>query len=137
MNINRWDPFRDFGQVLAGHLVPTVSAHAGAWQPPTDIREDGEAYHLDLELPAVPAEDVQIELRDGVLRVAGERPAPATEGGRAFRREQRYGKFERRFRLPEDADADGVSASAKNGIVSVVVRKSQPAQARAIEVQAA
>lgn len=137
MNIDRWDPIREVGHLVAGHLAPLPAVNDGAWLPPTDIREVADAYRLDVELPAVAAADVRVELRDGVLHVAGERPAPADEDGRAFRREQRYGKFARSFRMPEDADPEAVSATAKDGIVSIVVRKSKQAQARSIEVRAA
>lgn len=138
MNIDRWDPLREVGHLLAGRMEsPSRPANDGAWLPPTDIREEADAYRLDVELPAIAAADVRIELRDGVLHVAGERPAPAIENGRAFRRERRYGRFARSFRMPEDADAEAVSATAKDGIVSIVVRKSEQAQARSIEVRAA
>lgn len=138
MSINRWDPFREISHLLAGQFAPMpVPADEGAWQPAADIREDKDAYRLDVELPAVAASDVRIELADGVLLVAGERQAPADEGERAYRRELRYGKFERRFRMPKDADAEAVSASAKDGVVRIVVGKTAKAQSRAIEVLAA
>lgn len=137
MNIDRWDPIREVGHLLAGHFAPPRTVNDGAWLPPTDIREEADAYRLDVELPAVAAADVRVELRDGVLHVAGERPAPAVLDGRAFRREQRYGKFARSFRMPEDADPEAVSATAKDGIVSIVVHKSKEARARSIEVRAA
>lgn len=138
MDIDRWDPFREVSQLLAGRLAPTPRAlNDGTWLPPTNIHETADAYRLDVELPAVAADDVRIDLRDGVLRIAGERPAPTTEDGRAFRREQRSGKFARSFRMPADADPDTVSATAKDGIVSIVVRKSEQAQTRTIEVRAA
>lgn len=137
MNIDRWDPIREVGHLLAGHLAPAPAVNDGAWLPPTDVREEADAYRLDVELPAVAAADVCVELRDGVLHVAGERRTPAMVEGCAFRREQRYGKFARSFRLPEDADAEAVTATAKDGIVSIVVRKSKEAQACSIEVRAA
>lgn len=138
MSINRWDPFREISHLLATQFTPMPAAgNDGAWQPLADIREDASAYHLDVELPAVAAKDVRIEFADGVLRIAGERQAPADEGEQAYRRELRYGKFERRFRMPKDADAEAVTASAKDGIVRIVVGKTAKAQARAIEVLAA
>ena len=138
MSINRWDPFREISQLLASQLAPMAApGNDGSWTPLADVREDQDAYRLDVELPAVAAKDVRIELTDGVLRVAGERQAPTGEGEQAFRRELRYGKFERSFRMPKDADAEAVSASAKDGLVTIVVGKTPKAQSRAIEVLAA
>lgn len=138
MSINRWDPFREISQLVASQFAPMPALGGdGTWQPLADIREDADVYRLDVELPAVAPEDVRVELRDGVLRVAGERQAPAGEGERAFSRELRYGKFARSFRMPKDADAEAVSATAKDGVVRIVVRKTPKAQSRAIEVLAA
>lgn len=138
MSINRWDPFREISQLLASQLAPMAApGNDGSWTPLADVREDQDAYRLDVELPAVAAKDVRIELTDGVLRVAGERQAPTGEREQAFRRELRYGKFERSFRMPKDADAEAVSASAKDGLVTIVVGKTPKAQSRAIEVLAA
>ena len=130
MNVVRWDPFKELDRMFG--------VAANDWQPLVDIRETKDAYNVDLELPAIDPEDVRIELQDGLLHVSGER-AFGTDGEteRVYRRERRYGKFSRSFRLPEDADADAITATAKNGVVRIAVGKSARAQARAIAVQAA
>ena len=130
MNIVGWDPFKEFDRVFG--------AAANGWQPLVDIRETKDAYSVDLELPAIEPKDVSIKLKDGLLHVSGERAFETNdETARVCRRERRYGKFSRSFRLPEDADANTVTATAKNGVVTIAVGKSANAQARAIEVQAA
>ena len=137
MNIIRWDPFRDFGRVA---LSPLGAGNATAedWQPAVDIRETESAYQVDVELPAVDPKDVRVELREGVLSLAGERRfANSEDDGRVYRRELRYGKFARSFRLPEDADPEAIRASAKNGLVSIAVGKTAKAQARSIAVEEA
>ena len=134
MNVVRWDPFR----ALDRELDRTFGGTTSDWQPLVDIRETKDAYKVDLELPAIEPDDVRIELKDGLLHVSGER-AFGTDGEaeRVYRRERRYGKFSRSFRLPEDADADAITATARNGVVRIAVGKSAQAQARAITVQAA
>ena len=131
MNAVRWDPFKELDRVFG-------AAANDDWQPLVDIREGEDAYSVELELPAVEPRDVRIELKDGLLHVSGER-AVETNGKneRVRRRERRYGKFARSFRLPEDADAEAITATAKNGVVRIAIGKSAMAQARAIEVQAA
>ena len=128
MNAVRWDPFKEIDRMFG--------VAANDWQPLVDIREGDDAYSVELDLPAVAPRDVRIELKDGLLHVSGER-AVETNDERVRLRERRYGKFARSFRLPEDADADAITATAKNGVVRIAIGKSAVAQARAIEVQAA
>ena len=131
MNIVRWDPFRELEQAFA-------APNALNWQPAADIRETKDGYRVELELPAVERKDVRIELQERTLRVSGERRfADEQEHGRLQRKERRYGKFARSFRLPADADPSAVRATAKDGVVTIDVAKSATAQPRAIEVEAA
>ena len=138
MNIIRSDPFRDFGRVFPLNPLGAVNANAEDWQPAVDIRETKDAYQVNVELPAVDPQDVRIELRDGVLSLAGERRFDnSDDDGRVYRRELRYGKFMRSFRLPDDADPEAIRATAKNGLVTIAVGKSAKAQARSIAVEEA
>ncbi len=139
-NIVRFAPFHDLDRVF-DRVFPQASeldANAHDWQPLVDIRETGNAYQVDVELPSIAPKDVRVELRDGLLRVSGERRSEdSDDSGRVHRRERRYGKFTRSFRLPEDADANAIRASAKDGVVSITVAKSAKAETRAIEVESA
>ena len=138
LSVARWSPLRELDQVFDRYLLPTSAAGGHDWRPLVDIRETDEGYRLDLELPAVRPEDVSVTLHEGVLRVSGERSeANDDESGRLHRSERYFGKFERSFRLPEDVDADAVKATAKDGVVSITVGKTEKASPRAIEVQSA
>ena len=145
MNIVRWNalPFRsrELDQVFDRYVLPVPGSFAPNghdWRPLVDIRETDDAYRVDLELPAVDPKDVSITFKDGVLRVAGTRQfANDDESGRVHRSERHYGRFTRSFRLPEDADADAIRATAKDGVVSIAVAKSAKAAAKEIEVELA
>ena len=144
MNIARWTPLRELSRELdqAFGVFPMPGSFAADnvhdWQPLVDIRETGDAYKVDVELPAVEPKDVHIALKDGVLRVTGERRFVKDEdGGRVHRSERRYGRFTRSFRLPEDADAEAIRATAKDGVVAIAIGKSAQASDRAIEVEVA
>ena len=131
MNIVRWDPFRDLDRAFERR-------GALEWQPPVDIRESKEGYRVEVELPAIDRKDVRIEIKERTLLVAGERrSADDAQDGRLHRRERRFGKFARSFRLPEDADPNAVRAAAKDGVVTIDVAKRATAQPREVEVQAA
>jgi HSP20 family protein len=109
-----------------------------SWTPVADVWETAEAYRIDLEIPSVPAEAVEVAVEDGVLIMSGERNRAArAEGERNHRLERRAGKFSRRFKLPEDADAEAISARVANGVLEVTVSKQEERKPRRIEVVAA
>ena len=112
---------------------------ANNWTPPADVWETPSAYRIDLEIPAVRAEDVDVSVDDGVLIITGKRDRIAlTEAeDQAHRLERRHGTFARRFRLPENADADGISAHIAEGVLALTVAKRAEARPRRIEVNAA
>lgn len=138
MNIVRWDPFRELSQLFDRDALVGANGNMHHWQPLVDIRETKDAYRVDVELPAIDAKDVRIELNGGVLHVSGERHLSSdAEDGRVHRRERSYGKFTRSFRLPEDANPGAIDATAKDGVVSIAIAKVAEAQARTIQVEAA
>ena len=141
MNIVRWNPFRELDQVFDHYVAPVPGSfvpNGHDWRPLVDIRETADGYRVDLELPAIDPKDVSITFKDGLLSVSGERRfANDDESGRIHRSERRYGKFTRSFRLPEDADADAIRATAKDGVISIAVAKSAKAAAKEIEVELA
>lgn len=139
MNMTLFSPLRELNRVFPLNPLGTVaSGNSENWQPAVDVHETKDAYQVDVALAAVDPQDVGVELRDGVLTLTGERRfVDSQDDGRVHRRELRYGKFTRSFRLPEDADADSIKATAKNGLVSIVVGKSAHGKARSIEIEQA
>lgn len=109
------------------------------WTPVADVWETPSAYRIDLEIPAVRAEDVDVTVDDGILLVSGKRERTALREAedQAHRMERRHGTFARRFRLPENADADGISAHINDGVLALTVAKRAEARPRKIEVNAA
>jgi HSP20 family protein len=76
------------------------------------------------DLPEVPKENVKVTHEDGVLTIQGERRQEKRSEGEKFHRvESSYGKFLRRFTLPDDGQADGIEATFKEGALSVVIPK--------------
>jgi HSP20 family protein len=106
------------------------------WAPLVDIAEDDKEYLVKAELPEVAKEDVKVTVENGTLKISGERKAEKEENGRKFHRVERYyGRFERSFSIPEDADGNNVSAGFKDGVLRVRVAKSEKALPRQIEVK--
>ena len=82
------------------------------------------------------AEDLSVSLADGVLTVRGERRSEESEEtGKVHRTERRFGRFERNFRLPEDADPEAIQAENRDGVLYVAIAKKASKTPRTIEVQ--
>ncbi len=139
MNIVHWNPWREFDDLFtrAGGL-PEESLARPDWLPAADITETEQGYQIEMEIPAVAADDVDVSVKDGVLTVSGERRSETdSEGGKRHRVERRWGRFSRSFRLPENVDWDSIDARARDGVLYLNVAKKDNARPRKVEVQAA
>ena len=133
-NVSVWDPFREF-QDLSDRLNrifqngPSNDGREQAltvfdWVPAVNISETEKAYLVKADLPEVPKENVKVTHEAGVLTIQGERRQEKRSEGEKFHRvESSYGKFLRRFTLPEDGQAEGIEATFKEGTLSVVIPK--------------
>jgi HSP20 family protein len=111
---------------------------ATSWHPPVDVREDATGYTIDMDLPGVAPESLDVLAEDGVLTVRGSRPTrELAEHERVVFAEQVRGSFVRRFRLPQAADLEAVSATYTNGVLAVRIAKVAPAQPRRVPVMVA
>ena len=139
MSIVRFNPWRDLDHLVARMGDAAAGTRAAGWVPPADVWETPSDYRIEIEIPAVSAEEVEIRLEEGVLTVEGERKRSEPEGDDCVRHraERRYGRFARSFRLPEQADDNAISASARDGVLAVVIAKRPENQRRRIEIQAA
>lgn len=136
MSIVQWHPWREFDDLFTRIAsAPGEQLARSEWVPPVDITETETAYELELDIPAVPADTVSVALKDGVLTVSGERKFEQDRAGKRHRVERRYGKFSRSFRLPEDIDEDSISATARDGVLTLSITKKAKAQPRTIRVQ--
>ena len=129
-DINR--AFRDWGSPEDNGSGATAD-----WVPSADVEEYVDRFELFVDLPGVARDAVEITLEDGVLTIAGERQQEKrTETLTRRRRERGYGRFYRRFVLPDTVNADEVKATERNGVLSITIPKQPAAQPRRIEIAA-
>lgn len=105
--------------------------------PNLDLTSDEKSYALRIELPGVEPENVSVEVRENALIISGEKKRDnADEQKNQHVLERVYGSFQRVLALPEDADTQAVTASHKNGVLTVSIPRKVPAkaQARSIEI---
>ena len=108
--------------------------------PSVDVRETEKAYVLEAELPGFEEKDISIRLDGNNLTIESkkeeEKKDEKKEGndGSYLIRERRVSSFSRSFKLPENADPEGITASFKNGILSMEIGKRAEAQSRVIQI---
>ena len=137
-----WDPFRDLGTLPAiGSLLDELltpmrlPSTPKAWLPRVDVQETEKEYVLTAALPGVRKEDVKLDVRDGVLTIAGERRAEKEEKGKAWlRRETTYGSFSRSFTLPEGTHPEDIKASHKDGVLTVSMPKPAEPKSKSVRI---
>jgi HSP20 family protein len=105
------------------------------WAPLVDVVEDEKEYLIKAELPEVQKKDVKVTVENGTLTISGERKTETEEKGLKYHRvERHYGRFERNFSIPDDAEAKDVKAEFKDGLLRVHLAKSEKARPKQIEV---
>ena len=96
--------------------------------PNVEVSETDKEVKVMAELPGLEEKDVQLELVNGVLAIKGEKKTETEDKDRLFS-ERYYGRFERRLPV-EDVDEDKVSASFRNGVLTVILPKLPQAQSK-------
>lgn len=112
----------------------TSAAVTSDWIPAVDVREETDRFVIFADVPGVDAKNIDVTMENGVLTLRGTRTLEE-EGNGYKRRERPTGQFYRRFVLPDTADAEGISAQSKNGVLQLVIPKREQAQPRRIQVE--
>jgi HSP20 family protein len=142
MALVRWDPIREldslqsdmnrlFDRFFEGRAADDTSRR---WIPAMDLLETEDHLVLRGDLPGMTEDDVNIEIKDNVLTVSGERKAEHEDKGEGYHRVERaFGSFSRSLTLPAGVDAGQVEAKFDNGVLEVRIPK--PAEAKPTRVQ--
>jgi HSP20 family protein len=108
--------------------------------PAVDVAESDKAYEITAELPGLDEKNIDVKVVNGGLSIRGEKKEETEEKKKDYYvSERRYGSFERFFALPDGVNADKIEATFKNGVLKVVLPKTEEAQkpAKTISVKAA
>jgi HSP20 family protein len=132
MTLMRYDPFRELKDLTRGvnslndwfsdEQFPELNLSTFA--PKVNTREGEFAYHIDVDLPGVSKDKVSIHIDNNMLVISGERETKEeTKKEDYYKLESSFGKFERRFSLPVDIDAENIHAESRDGVLEVTVPK--------------
>jgi len=105
-----------------------------SWSPAVDLYEDKDNVVVKAELPGMKKEEIDVSLHEGALTISGERKIEREEKGETYRSERFFGRFQRSVMLPSAVDESKVSASYKDGILTITLPKSEEAKPKQIEV---
>ncbi|HTE86237.1 MAG TPA: Hsp20/alpha crystallin family protein [Dehalococcoidia bacterium] len=146
--VMRWDPFgealglrdamnRLFEQAVVQPGSGSRGSETATFAPAMDVREDKDGYTVQVSLPGVKPEDVNIQYEQGVLTISGEtRAETEREEGTFHIRERRHGRFGRSVTLPNAVDADRADASFEHGVLDLRMPRAEESKPRRIAVHA-
>lgn len=105
------------------------------WLPPVDIKETSDGFVVQMDVPGLKPEDLDVELHEGVLSIRGSRQEEKKEEDKGYvRTERRYGSFSRQFRVPTNVQAENLKAEVKDGVLTINVPKGAGQGARKVAV---
>jgi HSP20 family protein len=144
MAIVRWDPTREVdslqsevNRLFAFFEGRPANGALRRWVPPMDLVETDDHLVLRADLPGLDSDDVNIEVKDGVLTVSGERKTEHEERADGFYRVERaFGGFSRSMSLPQDVDAERIDASFDKGVLEVRIPKPEERKPHRVEISA-
>lgn len=117
----------------------TFARDGNSWTPAVDIKETDNEIRVELELPGLKPEDVEITAENGVLTIRGEKHVERKEGDESRYQviERTYGTFMRTFQLPQGVDEDQIKAEFDNGVLSLHIPKAALPQPKRIQISGA
>jgi HSP20 family protein len=143
MALVRWEPMRELNtlQTEMNRLFNTFFDEGGKdgerrrWAPAVDLLEREHSLVLRADLPGLKEDDVQIEVRDNVLTISGERQAESEDSEQGYYRiERAFGSFSRSLTLPDGVDADKIEAHFEDGVLEVKIPKPEERKPKRISI---
>lgn len=136
MAVLRFDPFRELDRLTEQMLgVPAGSTRVPRFMP-MDLYRSGDHYVLHADLPGVDPGSVNLQVDNGTLSIRAERSGRTAEGVEWLASERFTGSYMRQLALGDGVDADRISATYENGVLTVTIPLVAKAKPRRIEVSA-
>jgi len=146
MLLTKWEPFKDltslqgrinrlFDDSLIRSRFFDDDTLSGIWAPVVDVYETENEIVIKAEIPGVSKKDVNVELKDNILTLSGERKREKDIKEENYHGKERYyGAFRRSFGLPAHVEHEKVKARFKDGILEITLPKVEAAKPKKIEI---
>ncbi len=142
MTLVRWNPTRH-------RMLPTMfrlmndfyndeyeDPSLATWAPAVDIVEDKDEFLVTADLPGLTKKDININIKDNMLTISGERQSEIKDEKKNYcRTERSYGAFKRSFQLTDKVVADKISATFKDGVLTVNIPKAEESKPKSIDIK--
>jgi HSP20 family protein len=128
----RFDPFRDL-DALTQALAPVAGAHRRNTMA-MDAYRDGDRVVVQLDLPGVDPQSIDVTVEKNVLSIGAERKPEASDAHQVIVSERPQGEFSRQLFLGEGLDAERVEASYDRGVLTVTVPVAAQAKPHKVEI---
>jgi HSP20 family protein len=146
MNTQLWNPFQEFESLLERYNKSGRNALSNQsdtdlsfadWAPSVDIEEEEDSYKIKADLPGVDKKDIDVKMENGMLSIRGEKhtETESGKGSKRHRTERFHGSFARSFTLPNSVQADKIDAAYKDGVLTLVIPKSEQARPKSIDIK--
>jgi len=126
-----------FDRVLDEWFYPypiRYGAECADWVPAADIAETGKEYTVSIEAPGIDMNKTELTFTGGTLTVKGEKVKESTDDECCRCTERYSGAFERAFHVSDKIDGDKIDATYKDGILKVVLPKTEESSVKRIEI---
>lgn len=135
MRLTVWDPFREFAaleKVMDSLLRRPYTRSA---YPPIELIEKDNNVVVSAQIPGLEKDAIELTVLGDTLTIAGEKKLPTEENVRYIRHERPHGKFHRQIDLPCTIEQDKISATYKDGILTITLPKAEEVKPRQIAVE--
>jgi len=107
-----------------------------SWVPPVDVEQEADKFRVHVDLPGVKRDELEITVHGDTLTIKGEKKRESeSKQDETYRSERYYGSFSRSLTLPAAVDSNRIEASYKDGVLEIVIPKSEEAKPKQIKIQ--
>ncbi len=129
-----WDPFN--------MMLPSLFRNRGLGNvstlfPKVDVEETDDEIRVTANIPGIDPNDINVEVGDDYLSLSGkiDKETKDEKKGKIYRYEREYGEFRREFALPVRVNKDGIVAKSKNGVLMIILPKSEDELKKRVKVE--
>ncbi|MBI2607396.1 MAG: Hsp20/alpha crystallin family protein [Candidatus Doudnabacteria bacterium] len=129
----RWTPFRELDRWFEDDFFSPMTR---MFSPAVNLYETDNEVVAEVSIPGIDPKKVNVEIENNVLHIRGEETVEQEDKGKDyFRKEIRSGMFARSLQLPEEVEADKISATSEKGILKIIMPKSEKAKPKKVAIE--
>jgi HSP20 family protein len=129
MTLMRFDPFREFDRIMEQNFASGARLSRSM---PMSARRRGDTFLVELDMPGVNMDDVELTVERNVVTVRARRSADLEDGDEVVIDERPYGEYSRQLLLGDNLDPDGLTADLRDGVLHLTIPVSEASKPRQI-----